>query len=64
MPSQNENSGGFGNSAVAWRPCPSDHITADKREIRDFPKLPWATSFIRKTLGENRQEKSCTFDTT
>jgi hypothetical protein len=28
------------------------HITADKREIRDFPKLPLATSFIRKTLGE------------
>jgi hypothetical protein len=26
------------------------HITADKREIRDFPKLPLATSFIRKTL--------------
>jgi len=28
------------------------HITADKREIRDFPKLPSATSFIRKTLSE------------
>ena len=28
------------------------HITADKREIKDFPKLPSATSFIRKTLGE------------
>jgi len=27
-------------------------ITADKREIKDFPKLPSATSFIRKTLGE------------
>jgi len=26
-------------------------LTADKREIRDFPKLPSATSFIRKTLG-------------
>jgi len=26
--------------------------TADKREIFDFPKLPSATSFIRKTLGE------------
>jgi len=25
-------------------------ITADKREIKDFPKLPSATSFIRKTL--------------
>jgi len=36
----------------------------DKREIKDFPKLPWATSFIRKTLGENRQEKSGTFGNT
>ncbi len=27
-------------------------ITADKREIKGFPKLPSATSFIRKTLGE------------
>jgi|GEM_PF-2238083 len=27
-------------------------ITADKREIKDFPKLPSATSFIRKTLSE------------
>jgi len=26
------------------------HITADKREIKDFPKLPSATSFIRGTL--------------
>jgi len=22
------------------------HITADKREIKDFPKFSWATSFI------------------
>jgi len=34
--------------------CPSGHITADKREIKDFPKLPSATSLIRKTLGEIR----------
>ena len=27
-------------------------LTADKREIKDFPKLPSATSFIRKTLDE------------
>jgi len=27
-------------------------ITANKREIKDFPKLPSATSFIRKTLSE------------
>jgi hypothetical protein len=26
------------------------HLTADKREIKDFPKLPSATSFIRKPL--------------
>jgi hypothetical protein len=26
------------------------HITADKREIKDFPKLPSATFFIRETL--------------
>ncbi len=26
------------------------HLAADKREIKDFPKLPLATSFIRKTL--------------
>jgi len=35
------------NSAVASQPCPSGHIIADKREIKDFPKLPSATSFIR-----------------
>jgi len=28
------------------------HITADKRETKDSPKLPSATSFIRKTLGD------------
>jgi len=27
-------------------------ITADIRKIFDFPKLPSATSFIRKTLAE------------
>ncbi len=43
-------SGGVRNSAVASQPCPSDHITDDKMEIKDFPKLPYATSFIRKTL--------------
>ena len=30
------------------------HITADKREIKDFPKLLSATSFIRKALVEIR----------
>jgi hypothetical protein len=28
------------------------HLTADKREIKDFLKLLLATSFIRKTLSE------------
>jgi hypothetical protein len=28
------------------------HLTADKREIFDFPKLPLTTYFIRKMLDE------------
>ena len=28
------------NSAVASQPCPSGHITADKREIKNFPNSP------------------------
>jgi len=32
--------------------CEQHRITADKREIKNFPKLPSATSFICKTLGE------------
>jgi len=27
-------------------------LTADKKEITDFPQLPSTTSFIRQTLGE------------
>ena len=45
---------GLGHS-VALRALPSlrsGHLTADKREIKNFPKLPSATSFIRETLGE------------
>jgi len=42
------------NSAEALQPCPLGHITADKREIKDFPKLLSATSYIRKTLYEFR----------
>jgi hypothetical protein len=30
------------------------HLTADKREIKDFTKLPSATSFICKPLAESR----------
>lgn len=41
---------GVRNSVVASQPCPSGHITADKREIKDFLKLLSATSFIRKPL--------------
>ncbi len=26
------------------------HLTADKREIKDFPKLPSATSFIHQNI--------------
>gem|GEM_PF-6031448 len=49
----NRNTAGFGTlrSLLSSLPCPSGHITADKREIKDFPKLPLATSFIRKTLA-------------
>jgi len=28
--------------------CPSGRLAANKREIKDFPKLPSATSFIAK----------------
>jgi len=35
-------------------------LTADKREIKDFLKLPLATSFIRKTLYEIRLGGSTT----
>ncbi len=35
-----------------FEPLRRQRITADKREIKDFPKLPLATSFIRETLGE------------
>ena len=38
------------NSAVASQPCPLGHIIVDKREIKDFPKLPSATPFICDTL--------------
>ena len=38
------------------------HLTADKRKIKNFPKLPSATSFIHKTLyeitGNDREKKS------
>jgi len=30
--------------------CLLHHLTPDKKEIKDFPKSPSATSFIRKPL--------------
>jgi len=42
---------------VALLPDGSGYITADKREIRDFPKLLSATSFIRKSLYERASKK-------
>jgi hypothetical protein len=46
--------GGLGHSAVATLPCFASlgHLTADKRLRYAPPKLPSATSFIRKTLYE------------
>jgi len=44
------------NSTVASQPCPSGHITADKRLRYAPPKLPPATSFIRETLYEMAAE--------
>lgn len=37
--------------AIAPRPY-RERITANKREIKNFPKLPLATSFIRQPLYE------------
>jgi len=31
-------------------------LTADKREIKDFPKLPSTTSFICKTLSSTARQ--------
>ena len=49
----NVGTSGLWHSAVASQPCPSGHITADKKEIRDFPKLPSVTSDKLKPLGES-----------
>jgi len=37
--------------------CQKLRITADKRKIKDFPKLPSAISFIRQPLGETASKK-------
>ena len=36
---------------------PQLHLTADKREIKDFPKLPSSTSFINKMLHGKPKQK-------
>jgi hypothetical protein len=42
------------NSAKPSASCLTSlgHLTADKREIKDFPKFASQTSFIRETLYE------------
>ena len=50
MVNTDKNLGGVRNSAVASQPCPSGHITADKR-LR-YAQIAFGTSFIRKTLSE------------
>jgi len=50
MVNTDKNPGGVRNPAVASQPCPSGHITADKKLRCASPKLPSATSFIRKLL--------------
>ena len=41
------------DSAVASQPCPSGHITADKRLYFTSSKFAyWQTSFIRGTLSD------------
>ncbi len=43
---------------VALPSLRSGLLTADKREIKDFPKLPSATSFIRQPLSAMRHTNS------
>jgi hypothetical protein len=38
------------SETFSLRSNPSGRITADKREIKDFPKFPSTTSFIRQPL--------------
>ena len=46
---------GFG-TLRRFAPCPSGHITADKRLRFTSPKLPSATSLIRKPLCERASQ--------
>ena len=52
---------GTGKNKLRMSEMGEQRITADKREIRDFPKLPSATSFIRKTLDDGTKNfiKNC-----
>lgn len=52
---------GVRNSAVASQPCPSGHITADKRLRYTSPKLPSATSFIHGTLVAILRTRNITY---
>jgi len=42
----------IGEEVINMPLCSHYRLTADKREIKDFPKLWSATSFIRQTLSE------------
>jgi len=38
------------NSAVASQPCPSGHITADKREIQRFHQIAFGNFFYPQNV--------------
>jgi len=50
--SMNKSSTRWRELKIASQFCPSGHITAHKRKIKDFLRLPSATSFILGTLDE------------
>ena len=45
--------GGVWNSAVALQPCPSGHITADKRETKDSPQIAFGNFFYSRPVRLN-----------
>jgi hypothetical protein len=48
------NYGGVWNYASRFiGPCPSGRMTADTKEIRDFPKLLCATCFVHQPLCDS-----------
>jgi len=46
-------SGGIRNSAVALQPCPSGHITADKRLRYASPKIAFGNFFYPQNVRRN-----------